>query len=247
MFKREFECARIAESDKQVLPELSKELMERLLVEPVKHELHHNHFIKYVVADWGGRDKTAILFAHYNNHDQKVYVEDHLDLSGTKVSPATIAAAIKTKTAELWPYNAGSIRYICDSNNVIVQQDMALTYKIPFVPTSKGPLGEMVGKVRDWIYADRIRFWKPAEFALKSAATAHWDKNRSGFAKSKTFGHYDHLAALIYLIRNLDVTTNPIPPVLNFNPETQFMSPQTQQQLWKQQSALNQIFRKPNA
>jgi hypothetical protein len=38
-----------------------------------------------------------------------------------------------------------------------------------------------------------------------------WDKNRKEFARSKAYGHYDHLAALIYLVRNLDRFTNPIP------------------------------------
>jgi hypothetical protein len=44
-----------------------------------------------------------------------------------------------------------------------------------------------------------------------------WNEKRSEFARSKTLGHFDAIAALMYLIRNIDEATNPIPVKLGFN------------------------------
>src|ERR1019366_3646207 len=45
-----------------------------------------------------------------------------------------------------------------------------------------------------------------------------WDAKRKKFAKSTAFGHFDALAALIYLVRNLDKHCNPIPSGYGFDP-----------------------------
>ena len=37
------------------------------------------------------------------------------------------------------------------------------------------------------------------------------DEKRKEFGRSKELGHYDALAALIYLVRNIDQSSNPIP------------------------------------
>ena len=63
----------------------------------------HCYWHKYVIADWGGKDFTAILFAHYNYQTKKVVIEDQLNLTGSKISSARIAQEIKDKTFELWP------------------------------------------------------------------------------------------------------------------------------------------------
>ena len=240
-FKREYECKRIAEASKQVLPELSKEVAASILINSDyrKDELYKFH-MKYVVADWGGRDKTAILFSHYNHRTGKQIIEDHLDLQGEQISSARIAKEVKDKVKELWgePQNC---RYYCDNNNIIIQNAMIIEHRLPFVATSKGRLQEMVQKVRDWIYDGRIEFDAPAEFALKSAMSAFWTK-QGEFAQSKTFGHFDHVAALVYLIRNTDTTTDPVPNLLNFDKFNQFNSP-TQQELRKQVQGLGGIFK----
>jgi hypothetical protein len=44
-----------------------------------------------------------------------------------------------------------------------------------------------------------------------------WDKNRQKLAKSRVFGHFDALMALVYLVRNVDKDTNPIPKYFQKN------------------------------
>ena len=156
MFKREYECKRIAESSQQVVPELSQEVANRILLKDdnYKRDPLFQYWHKYVIADWGGKDMTAIVFAHYNYHTKKCVVEDQLSLVGSQISSGRIAQEIKQKIAELWPLldQRKSLQYYCDSNNVLIQNDMNTVHQLPFVSTSKDRLADqMVQKLRDWV------------------------------------------------------------------------------------------------
>ncbi len=212
-FKREYECKRISDSSRSVVPQLSNENPPDLLLKDTKYRENelYKYWKKYVVADWGGRDKTAILFSHYNSRTKKVIVEDHLDLNGSDITAGKIAEGIKLKIKELWD-DQSDIDFWCDNNNVLIQNEMIIKYKLPFVETTKGKLkSQMVEKVKDWVYDDRIYFSDKAKFVLDCMKSAHWAKSGDEFARSKVFGHYDAMAAMVYLIRNIDEYYDRIP------------------------------------
>ena len=222
-FKREYECKRISDSSRSIIPRLSDESPPNFLLKDTRYRENdlYRYWKRYVVADWGGRDKTAVLFAHYNYKTKQVIVEDHLDLDGEKITGGKIASAIKEKTKQLWD-DDGDISYFCDNNNILIQNEMVEKYKLPFVETTKGKLkSQMVEKVKDWVDEDRTYFAPAAEFVLKCITSGHWSKNGDEFARSKIYGHYDALAAFVYLIRNIDEYTNPIPRSM-INKFTQF-------------------------
>ena len=50
-----------------------------------------------------------------------------------------------------------------------------------------------------------------------------FNNKRSEFARSNVYGHYDHLAALIYLVRNLSTHSNPIPADHGFENHTSWL------------------------
>jgi len=233
-FRREYLCQRVAESSVQVLPELTLENCHRVLLpkdeyQSMREDPLYQYWKKYCVVDWGGKDLTAALFAHYNYRTKKLIVDDHLSLVGQDISSGRIATEIKSKVMQLWPdptYRK-ELQYICDSNNVLIQNDMIVVHKLNFFSTTKEKLkSQMVQKVRDWIYDDRLYYAPAAEYAMKSAAAAHWAKgDKDSFAKSKIYGHYDHLAALVYLVRNVDDVQDPLPMLMGVDPFTHFIDP----------------------
>jgi hypothetical protein len=226
-FKREYLCMRISDSSRSVIPQLGDENAPNLLLKDSRYTEHPYYKLwkKYVVADWGGRDKTAIVFAHYNFRTKQVIVEDQLDLDGNHVTAGRIATAIKEKTKELWN-DEGDISYFCDNNNILIQNEMNIKYKLNFVETTKGKLkSQMVEKVKDWIFDERLFFDKKAELTLKCITSAHWAKNGDEFARSKIYSHYDLLAAVVYLIRNIDEYTDPIPRNFKGDPTTHYNPP----------------------
>lgn len=245
LFKREYECKRIVESSMQVIPELIEEMSERLkITKAYKEEDLLQYWQKYVVADTGVKDKTAVIFAHYNYRSKKVIVEAELDLQGHEYNTSRLATMIKEKVLELWPdmtYRK-NIRYIADSNNLVVIQDLNVIYHLPFIGTTKGRLDEMVQKVRDWVYDERILFAPEATEVLNCARFAIWAKNRNEFARSVKYGHYDALASLTYLIRNVDEVSDNVPMLLGKDPNTHFIHPILRPELVGQARELNDIF-----
>lgn len=246
-FKREYLCEHISDASKQVIGEYTKEKVIESLLPDTDYKLDplYKYWKKLVVLDWGGIDKTAILFAHYNYHRRTVVIEDHLDLQGKDVHIGQIADSVLRKVEELWKpeEQTDGIAYWCDNNNVIATQDLNINYGIPFVRTSKGPLEGMVQKVKVWVYENRIKYAPAAEFALKSAESAHWSPQRDKFAQSKVYGHYDHTAALVYLIRNIEEYKNPVPVLLGVGGTEYFVSPELRRESIAQNSQLSQVFK----
>jgi hypothetical protein len=54
---------------------------------------------------------------------------------------------------------------------------------------------------------------------------ATWDKQRAKFSRSSEGGHWDLIAALIYLCKHIDRRTNPFPAGHGYNPYTDFGYP----------------------
>lgn len=232
LFKREYECKRIVESSKQVIPELTEEKCKILLLskEQAIQYYQENHQLmrywkKYVTLDTGLEDMSACIFAHYNYRLRKYVIESRVSLQGDAYRTDVLAKMIKDKVKQLWPDPEWTkdIRWIADSNNPIVNRDLNVLYQCPFVGTSKGELEEMLQPVKNWIFDNRILYMPEAEPAMKSAHFAHWNKQRSAFGKSKIYGHYDDLAATVYAIRNVDEYHNPLPELLNVDPFKQFV------------------------
>lgn len=247
-FKREYECKRIVEASIQVVPELNEELAKKLIMDKEYiNDPNMRFWHKYVVADTGVKDKTAVLFAHYNYHKRKLVVDAMLDLQGSEYSTAKLAGMIKDKVNQLWPEGyRDHIRYIADSNNKIVINDLNITYSLPFIGTSKGRLDEMVQKVRDWFADEKVYFAPDAIEALNCARFAIWAKSRDEFARSPKYGHYDALAALTYLIRNINEHKDPIPGDLGFDRNTMFMTAEKAKQIRDARNSLAEIFYNPN-
>lgn len=224
-FRREYLCQRVAETSRQVIPEMNKEMVELTKITHEEYEIYNEfqlYWQKYIVLDTGLKDLSAAIFGHYNSRLGKLIVEAEVHLSGDDYRTDKLAELIKETRDELWPAHH-KVRYIADCNNPIVNRDLTVLYELPFEPTSKGTLQEMVQEVRNWIYAGRILFLPEAELVQKSAHYAHWDKSRTGFGHSTTLGHFDHLAALIYLVRNVDWRNDSIPILHNVNPHTHWV------------------------
>ena len=101
-----------------------------------------------------------------------------------------------------------------DNNDRIVLNDIGSLHGLYFFPTKKADsLEAMVNEVRLFISAGKLKVSPSCTQLLGCLKYGIWDKNRKAFERSEVYGHYDAFAALMYLIRNLDLQTNPIPPL----------------------------------
>ena len=171
---------------------------------------------KYSALDIGATkmDFQAVLFGHYHFASATLRVENELiDNKVPRMDTEALSKAIGLKEIERWGVGAKIQQRVADNNNPQLLVELS-QHGLPFWPTSKDELPAMVNKVRIWVKAGRI--WvhprcKNLIACLKHGVWKDFDFIGREFARLPELGHLDALAALIYLVRNIDEVTNPVP------------------------------------
>lgn len=202
-FRREFLCEFVTETDRAIIPEWRDEL-----VQDTPRDEYFQYYKKYASMDTGFHDLTALLFGYYDFKQASLIIEDEFIINGPEVTSENISRNV-TEIEESLGYE--NVRRVADNNDQIFLNDLLTAYGISFVPTNKDSLEAMVNEVRDWVRQGRVKINPKCKQLIGCLESGIWDKQRKKFDRSRVYGHYDALASLIYLIRNIDVHTNPIP------------------------------------
>jgi hypothetical protein len=204
-WQREYLCQFVVDEAIVVVPEWRSDYIGEIELDAWRM-LYHN----YIAMDIGGRHKTAIIYGYYDFKKSILQVLDESILTGQDTTTHLIASTIRAKEHELFN-NMHEPRRIADNNNVILLQDLSLMHDVHFAPTSKDTLIAMVNEVRVFVGQGRLRVHERCKELIGCLSTAIWNKQRTQFDVSDLYGHFDALASLVYMIRNLDQYTNPIP------------------------------------
>lgn len=217
-WQREMECKWVVDTTRLIVPE-----WDNKYVEVIPHDEFFQFYHKYNSLDTGVRDYTANAYAYYDFRRGCLVVEDETVLKNEEVRTDILAACIKSKEKEL---GYGRVyRRIGDNNNLIILQDLSGIHSLPFIPTTKDDLFAMVNELRLWVNAGRLRLHPRCTYLIGCLENGVWDKNKKEFARSATLGHFDGLAALCYLIRNIDTISNPIPKDYGYSIHTHNLNP----------------------
>jgi hypothetical protein len=216
-FQREYLCKRIVEAERAIIPEWREEFEIDFdagadpLIDPLYPYWH-----KYEALDIGVQvDKTVCLYGYYNFREATLYIMHESDISGTKTTTKLIYDTICQKEKDIGftdPY-----RRIADNSHPLLLNDLS-EKGMGFGATDKQKLHEMVGEVRIWVKAGRIKVHKRCKQLVGCLRSGIWNDKRTEFERSKVLGHFDAAAALIYLVRNTDVYSNPLPDYV-YNPD----------------------------
>lgn len=239
-WKREYEAKFVVDSERAIIPEWSQ--YERVVANWEPTPLFY-YYHTYTAMDIGTSDYTAILLAYYDFERATLVIMEEWHESGTKVTTSTIKQAVETKEKEVFP-GKEAYRRVADNNNKILLHDLYQDHGILFSPTSKDNLHAMVNKVREWVKSGRIEVHQRCKMLLANLEGGIWDKNREKFARFESLGHMDHLAALVYLVRNIDVHTNPIPKLHGINLDNHHIPPEYYKPRSNSGEALKQLFNK---
>lgn len=210
-WEREFLCKFVTDQTLAIIPE-AKNLEPIVTPKPEYYKLYH----KYCGMDLGVRDFNVTIFAYYDFLRAKLVVERVHIINGPEMTTPRLHAEIKAIEQDLWegvePY-----KRVADNNNPLLLLDLGSIHNMFFHSTSKDSLHAMVNNLRVWIANGRIEINPACQFLLDSLKFGLWNEKRSEFSRSKSLGHYDGIAALMYLVRNIDETTNPIPIKIGFD------------------------------
>lgn len=205
-WRREYLNALIVDDEMSIIPEWKDDYIQEVPTDEFR-----NYYAQYESMDLGIRDKTIWLSAYYDFKRAILVIEDEFEISGTDTTTRAIADLIKTHRKKM-PYRA-----ISDNNNLLLLQDLSKEFDLHFSPTSKDSLASMVNAVRLMVSDGRVLVaphCKQLIGCLKYGV--YQDSKRSDFGRSKAFGHYDAIASLVYLVRNLDTSSNPVPSMHGF-------------------------------
>lgn len=209
---REYLCQFVTDKTKAILPEMLGYDYRRKPGRPEHYALLH----KYVGMDLGVRDLNVTLFAYYDFQRAKLVVEREHVISGPEMTTPLLHSQLSAIEMELWdgkePY-----KRVADNNNPLLLLDLGSIHNMFFHSTSKDELHAMVNHLRVWIQQGRIEIDESCKTLIDSLKFGIWNDNRTEFARSKSLGHYDALAALMYMVRNIDEATNPIPRRVGFD------------------------------
>lgn len=212
-WKREYLNHLIVDDQMSIVPEWNDSY-----VEEVTPDEYRQYYHQYESMDLGVRDKTVWLTGYYDFRKAQLVIEDEFDISGIDTTTRAIADLIKIKR-KIAPYRA-----ISDNNNLLLINDLSREFNIHFSPTNKESLSAMINAVRLLVQDGRIKVSPTCHQLIGCLKYGVFqDSKRNEFGRSKTFGHYDALASLIYLVRNLDQTTNPVPVHHGFKSQDVFI------------------------
>ena len=232
-FRREYLCERVVEEDRAIIPDFNE--TRHVVESPRCPAWKFWHRIE--ALDSGVRDKTVTLFGYYDFARAKLVVEGEFDIRGPQVTTRNIANLTRKVEMELggyalnvevpdkkdptktnWECRENYVyRRTADNDNIILIQDLGAEFDLHFSPTSKDDLAAMVNQVRLWFSSGRIEIHPRCRGLIGSLKAGIWNLQRTEFSRSDFHGHFDHIAALVYMVRNCPVHENPVPQFFNQN------------------------------
>jgi hypothetical protein len=208
-FRRECLCEFVTDEDLSIIPE-----WKDTYIQDIQKDIYYKYYHKYVGMDLGVKDLTACIFGYYDYKRAALVLEDEFHTSGkTGINTELLAAMVKSKEKEIWG-EMEPFRRISDNNNPMLMADFSHLHNLTFVATNKDTLEAMINEVRILVQNGRIIVNPKCKMLIGCLKYGVWDSKKKQFARSSGYGHFDHLAALIYLVRNLAQHSNPIPAVI---------------------------------
>ena len=204
---REYMCQFVVDSNFSIVPEWKDEYVE----EYVRDEFFkfYSHYDGMDISG-GKKHKTSVLYATYDFKKGRLFVEDETDLSAQQTTTRSVAEAVKKKESDLWPNSTVRLR-IADNSNLILIKDLGVEHAVHFQPTTKDTLDAMVNNIRLWVGSGRLAVSPKCSQLVGCLKYGVWKDSRLDWEESAVYGHFDALAALMYLLRYIDTATNPIP------------------------------------
>lgn len=211
-WRREYLCEFVTDSNLVIIQEWD----DKYIQEIPKDEFYQ-YYHKYVGMDLGVKDLTACIFGYYDFKRASLIIEDEFQTSGSSLNTEVLVKMIREKESELWskhpnPNNTNvPFRRISDNNWPLLINDFSSLHNLTFIATNKDLLEAMINEVRIMVQNGRIIIHPRCKQLIGCLKYGVWNNKKTQFARSSIYGHFDHLSALIYLVRNLATNTNPIP------------------------------------
>jgi hypothetical protein len=223
--RREFLCEKIKDPKFAIIPEWDDKFIATVVPDDC-----FPFYYKYDGLDLGVRDKTVCILGYYDFRRTKLCLMDEVRLRGPEMTTQNLAELVRGKEQELfglkWEHIVEGTRIkwrpVKPNSHFRIKRisdiDLRLTNDMPdqglvFDTTDKGSLEEMVNELRLWVGAGKLEVDPKCRDTIDCLRYGMWDEDRKDWERTEALGHFDALAALMYLVRNVhrEQHINPIP------------------------------------
>lgn len=215
--RRELFCELIRDPRSSVVPEFTKDLEKDIVVEWQRPP----HFDLYEAMDVGFKDLTVVLFAYFDFRNNKVVIEDELviDLQqpDNTITTTLIPGIREREHTHFYNHLTNEqkkpSKRISDIDHIVINEIKKNSkFEINFEVVKKDNLEAMVNQLREKLKSKEIIINPRCKTLLAHLRNVKWQKGeKARFARSDEHGHYDAVAAMIYLLRAIDYRRNPYP------------------------------------
>jgi hypothetical protein len=202
--RREYFCEFVTDSERAVCPEFDF-AAEREIVRTYPRPAHYD---TYVSMDPGFADRTGILYGFYDFTHAKLVIEAESLLSQANTSD--IAEEIKYQERRLWGDREAYLR-VSDVDLRLIA-DLRSMHSLAFAPTRKEDSLGAINLMRNMVQFREIVISPTCVHLIRQLHNATWNIQKTDFDQGgKEDGHFDLVAALKYMCRNVRKTRNPYP------------------------------------
>jgi hypothetical protein len=192
----------------------------------------------YTCMDIGASalDWMGLLYAHWSFDRQRLRIVGER-LKRPPVGTPELASMIREDEArfhgtrwEEYRNGRGEARWreagrkvfqrVADNNNPILLNDLGDLSGVYFVPTAKDDLRAQVANVRRWIGEGLLEVDPSCVQLRAQMLSATWERRGHEWTRTEAHGHFDLVAALVYLIRNVLPNINRVPDAYGLHSDT---------------------------
>ena len=225
--RREYFAEHVADAAKVLVPEY--EAAASRIVREVEPPAWRDC---YTDMDPGWHDLVAVLFGYWHFEDAKLIVED--ELAEVRLNSGKLADQIRAKELELWAgvkcvgsagLRAQPYRRYTDRDPRLVG-DLKEAHDLKFSVAKKDSPEQGVNQIRVAIQQERILIHPRCVKLQAHLRHGIWkNEQHKAFAwQGGIFGHFDLVATLVYMWRNVNRKRNPQPKAAVFLGPNQHMS-----------------------
>lgn len=220
-FRREWLAIIETDPTYAVLPTFTHERAKRIVTEATDTPVFMD---RYTAMDPGfSPDWTGILYAAWSFQHQRLRIMGERVMR--RMGTPELAEAIKEDEARLWGRHKPFFR-TSDNNWPILLRDLSMQFALTFHATEKDQLRVAIADVNRWIANGTISIDPSCTMLKAQMIAATWNRQGTEFERTEEFGHFDLVAALIYLVRNVLPNINRVPPHYGLSEEKYFLRPE---------------------
>lgn len=215
--QREYFCMHVIDELSAIVPEFADHKEGCVVI----HE-EPEWFDAYTVLDPGFNDLAAVVFGYWDFATRTIVVVD--EFARPRANSKAVADGIKAIEKEHWGSKvrrgaSGSLRpqpYMRYSdNNPGLIADLNEIHELSFHGVQKSSLDQMVNNLRILVEEERLHIHPRCTKLISHLEKGTW-KNTTSSRKvfdrpGGEFGHYDLIAALVYLVLMVQQRRNPTP------------------------------------